>query len=152
MVNPNLLDVVKLHDGAIIPAYQSAGAGCFDIHALIEDGAEFYLNIGRPVNFRTGLAFEIPPGWVMEVYSRSGHGFTYGVRLVNGVGIIDSDYRGELNIGLVCTHFMPKMLCVKHGDRIAQAKLVPAPQWQLREVAQLSTTQRGTGGFGSTGR
>ncbi len=99
--------------------------------------------------FRTGLAFEVPHGHVLKVFSRSGHGFKYGVRLANGTGIIDSDYRGEL---MVCLkNDGPEPMVVHHGDRITQAMLVPIPQVELIEVQELSDTERGAGGFGSTG-
>ena len=84
------------------------------------------------------------------VYSRSGHGFKYDTRLSNCVGVIDSDYRGEVRIRLAADG-RHDGLGVTHGDRIAQAMLVPVSQWQLVEVDELSTTVRGEGGYGSTG-
>lgn len=85
----------------------------------------------------------------MLIYSRSGHGFKHGVRLANAVGVIDSDYRGEVQVKLVNDGGMP--FYVNKGDRIAQAMLVPVQQFQLAEVEDLSETARGAGGFGSTG-
>lgn len=149
-----LLKAKRLHPDARLPTYGSDGAACFDLYA-IEDGEigpceNWHLQAQPIIVFRTGLAFEIPPGWAMIVYSRSGHGFKHGVRLVNGTGIIDSDYRGEVQVGLIKDgggHFV-----VRAGDRIAQAMLVRADQWTLQEVDDLSDTARGTGGFGSTGK
>ena len=141
------LKIKKLHQYARTPSYATEGAGCFDIHALVQDFYE--LGEGESAVFSTGLAFEVPEGWVMEVYSRSGHGFKNGVRLANCVGIIDSDYRGELKIKLKNEGVEP--LIVVDGDRIAQAKLVPAPQVHFVEVEELGETARGEGGFGSTG-
>ena len=139
--------VKKLYPDAIIPRYQTPGAACFDIRSL-EDG---HVHPWGTCNFSTGLAFEILPGHVMLVYSRSGHGFNLDVRLANCVGVIDSDYRGELRVKLT-NDSSNKMLEVRKGDRIAQAMVIPVHQWQLVEVEELSDTQRGTGAFGSTGK
>lgn len=101
-----------------------------------------------PQTFGTGLAFEVPPGWVMLVYSRE-HAFKNGVRLANCVGVIDSDYRGEVKVKL-----QAELRCgmqVAKGDRIAQAMFVMVPSILLVEASELSETERGTGGFGSTG-
>src|SRR5690606_14138784 len=102
------------------------------------------VNDGRPVTFATGLAFEVPPGWVMLIFSRSGHGFNSNTRLANCVGVIDSDYRGEVKVKLTSDGGFLK---VYDGDRIAQAMLVPAVAVQLVEVDKLSATDRGEGGF-----
>ena len=105
---------------------------------------------GQSRQFRTGLAFEIPDGYVMLVYSRSGHGFKSGVRLANGTGIIDSDYRGPMLVRLHNDGQLP--FNVRNGDRIAQCLLMPAPQVEIVQVEELSETDRGDGAFGSTGR
>ena len=86
----------------------------------------------------------------MLVFSRSGHGFKNNVRLANCVGVIDSDYRGEVMVKLVYDGFTSNLL-VRNGDRIAQAMLVPAQQVTFEVVEELNTTERGTKGFGSTG-
>jgi dUTP pyrophosphatase len=145
------LKIKKLHPDAVVPKYATAGAACFDLHAIVENdiGADAVLP-GHFYTFRTGLAFEVPSGYVLKVYSRSGHGFKYGVRLANGTGIIDSDYRGELMVCLK-NDGPSEPLVVHHGDRIAQAMLVQIPQVELIEVGELSNTERGAGGFGSTG-
>lgn len=139
------LPVRRLHPDAILPKYATIGAACFDLHA-IEGGV---VGDGLPVMFATGLAFEIPPGYVLQVHSRSGHGFKHGVRLSNCTGIIDSDYRGEVMVKLVADG--GGFLNIRPGDRIAQAMLTLAPVVELVERDELSTTERGTGGFGSTG-
>lgn len=142
------LKVQKLSPKAIIPQYASAGAACFDLHAIEvpEDGISVEKN--APKVFRTGLAFEIPFGWVMLVSSRSGHGFKSDVRLANCEGQIDADYRGEVMVKLAADG---APFLVRDGDRIAQAKLVQCPQVAFEEVSELGVTERGTGGFGSTG-
>lgn len=141
-----MIRVKKLHPAAIIPRHQTPGAACFDLHAL--DGG--YVLERNTWTFHTGLAFEVPPNHVMLVYSRSGHGFKHGIRLANCVGVVDSDYRGEVLVKLTNDEDMGN-LQFNAGDRIAQAMIIPVHQWQLVEVDELSDTQRGTGGLGSTG-
>ena len=152
------IKIKPIHPAAQVPRYATEGAACFDIHAIVEaplgiageDSASVAIAPGNAAVIRTGLTFEIPDGWVLKVYSRSGHGFKDGVRLVNAVGIIDADYRGELKVGLHNDH-RSKRFTVRHGDRIAQAMLEPAPQHEIVVVDELSSTERGAGGFGSTG-
>ena len=142
-----VLRVKRLHPDAVIPKYATEGSACFDLHAINEG----YLDDIGHVNeiFGTGLAFEVPPGWAMLIFSRSGHGFNNDVRLANCVGVIDSDYRGEVKVKL--TSDSGAMLKVDAGDRIAQAMLIPVPRVSLIEVDEITKTERGTGGFGSTG-
>lgn len=140
------LKVKRLHKDAVLPRYATEGAACFDLHAL-EDGEAGAC--GGTVQCRTGLAFEVPPGHVMLIYSRSGHGFKNGVRLVNSVGVIDSDYRGEVSVKL--KNDSPLRFNIEPGDRIAQAMIVPIPVVKIVEADTLTDTARGSGGFGSTG-
>lgn len=146
-------NVKKLHSEAFIPVYATDGAACFDLHALIEDDIHgdgaLVIRPDTQAIIRTGLAFQVPEGHVMLVYSRSGHGFKNSVRLSNATGVIDSDYRGEVQVAL--HNDGRARFTVRHGDRIAQAMIVPVPQVQLALVDELSTTERGTGGLGSTG-
>lgn len=144
--------IKRLDPRAQLPEYQTAGAACFDIHALLpKDDGRLLVSPGEQFAFSTGLAFEIPPGYVLKVFSRSGHGFNNGVRLANGTGIIDSDYRGELKVALRADPHPGVGIAVKHGDRIAQGMIVPSPRVEWDEVDELSDTERGAGGFGSTG-
>lgn len=135
----------KTHPGAFEPMYATAGAACFDLASVYGD----HIEPGGETVFGTGLAFEIPQGHVMLVYSRSGHGFKNSVSLVNSVGVIDSDYRGNVAVKLCNNSDAP--FVVEAGDRIAQAMVVPVIQCNFREVAELNGTERGVGGFGSTG-
>lgn len=144
------LKIKRLDERAILPMYQTAGAACFDLHALLPAAEYVLVNHQRPVTIRTGLSFEVPQGYVMMIYSRSGHGFNHDTRLSNCVGVIDSDFRGEVNVRLAADG-RHDGLGVMHGHRIAQAMLVPVTQWQIVEVNELSTTARGEGGYGSTG-
>lgn len=145
--------IQKLHPAAIVPKYATAGAACFDLHACFDTEdytARIYRN--QPKVIPTGLAFEIPPGHVMLVFSRSGHAFKFSTRLGNCVGVIDADYRGEVMVNLTRDDSDLDMLQVRQGDRIAQAMLVPYPRVTFLETEELSETDRGVGGFGSTGK
>lgn len=156
--------VRKLHPSARLPTYATDGSGCFDLYAATVEGSE-HAGAGvypdAPVTCQTGLAFEVPEGHVMLVFSRSGHGFNQGVRLANCVGVIDADYRGEVAVKLTADEIFvdpESFACDRHrhlrvtpGSRIAQALIVPIPRVEFEEVDELSATARGTGGFGSTG-
>ncbi len=138
--------IKRLNAGAIMPTYGSSGAACFDLYSMT-DG-----HVGMiPVMLDTGLAFEIPEGYVMLVFSRSGHGFKDGVRLINCVGVIDHDYRGAVKVKLHKDTY-GSGLDIKKGDRIAQAMIVPFPKVGFEWSDELSDTERGVGGFGSTGQ
>jgi len=141
------LKLVKLHPDAIIPTYATDGSACFDLYTI--DGGEIRgsHDDSREL-FRIGWAFEIPPGWVMKIYSRSGHGFKSSTRLSNCVGIIDSDYRDEVMVKLQGD--WNSFLQVKPGDRIAQAMLEPVAKVHMRVVEKLSDSER-KGGFGHSG-
>ena len=141
------LKVKRLHPDAQIPQYQSAGAACFDLHAVMD--ATAIVSGASPLTVRTGLAFEIPAGHVLLVYSRSGDGFNRNVRLANCVGVIDSDYTGEVQVKL--TGDYSAMMTVEPGQRIAQAMLLKLPDVTIEEVFELAETERGANGFGSTG-
>ena len=139
----------KLSPQAIVPTYAHNGDACFDIYALGD--------MEKPVDIRpdgaavipTGISFEVPMGYVMLVFSRSGHGFKHGVRLCNAVGVIDAGYRGELQVAL--HNDGRARFKVAHGDRIAQAMIIPRPAIELEEAGELSDSSRGAGGLGSTG-
>jgi dUTP pyrophosphatase len=145
----NMIDlkIKKLHPDAILPVYASAGAACFDLH-MFGERMEHPTDRHAAV-FGTGLSFEVPPGWCMKLYSRSGHGFKNGMRLSNCVGVIDADFVGEVMVSLRTDSGVAPT--IRQGDRIVQAKLEPAPRVNFVEVRELSNTARGTGGFGSSG-
>lgn len=142
-----VLKVKRLSERAILPKYQTAGAACFDLHASRPD----YVPPLGCAHVNTELAFEVPEGHVMLIFSRSGQGFKQRVRLVNSVGVIDSDYRGEVLVGLQSDD-PNQPLNIVIGDRVGQALVIPVQQWDLVEVDELSETVRGTGGYGSTGK
>lgn len=136
-----------MYPGVKLPEYATEGAACFDIRAYFHDHS--LRNVVDTAVIDTGLIFEIPANHVLLVFSRSGHGFKNDVRLANCVGVIDSDYRGELKVKL--TNDSNREFIVTHGDRIAQGMIVPAPQYKLEESYVVSNTARGSGGMGSTG-
>lgn len=140
------LKIKRLHPDAIIPKYQTSGAACFDLHALEPS----VIDVELSQTIRTGLSVEVPAGHAMMIYSRSGHGFRHGVRLSNCVGVLDSDYRGEIMVRL--HNDGTGRFFVSLGDRIAQAMVIPVQQVEFIEVEELTETARGAGGFGSTGR
>lgn len=133
---------------AMLPCYATAGAACFDLQ-MLHDGA--IVSPDNPVTLRTGLAFEIPEGHVMLIFSRSGHGFKNDIRLANCVGVIDSDYRGEVMVKLTNDNTDGNAMLFEYGARIAQAMVIPVQQCSFELVETLSSTERGAGGFGSTG-
>lgn len=139
----------KLDARAVVPTYATDGSGAFDLTALPWEPFKRHEGDQNAHIFRTGLAFEVPKGHVMLIFSRSGHGFQKAMRLSNCVGVIDSDYRGEVKVSLRCDGDVRGRLSA--GDRIAQALIVKVPSIEFEEVDELSGTARGTGGFGSTG-
>ena len=143
-----IVKIRKLNPNAQTPTYGSEGAACFDFYACID--APVTINPKSSVNLPTGLQFEIPEGYVMLMYSRSGHGFKNNLRFVNSVGVIDSDYRGEVRIGLFNDGITPYI--IKPQERLAQAMIVPVSKISFLTVENLTDTKRGAGGFGSTGK
>ena len=131
------------------PYYASAGAAAMDLHACID--APVTLCAGERCMVPTDIAIALPDaGYVALVFARSGLGIKKGICLSNGVGVIDSDYRGEISVGLLNTSDTDYV--VNPGERIAQLAVMPVVQAQLEQVASLDETERGSGGFGSTGK
>jgi len=145
------LRIRKMHDDVETPIYASNGAACFDIFAFINPSEDVYIQPGTTKIFNTGIQVEVPVGYVLQIFSRSGHGFKNNVRLNNCVGIIDSDYRGEICVKLIQDESSDSPFVVKNGDRIAQAMIVEIPTVNFVLIEDLSQTDRGNGGFGSTG-
>lgn len=131
-----------------MPRYGSAGAAGADLHACLESPVE--IAPGASAFIPIGIAIEIPSGFAGLVYARSGLSCKSGLAPANKVGVIDSDYRGEVT---VCLHnHSGETRTVADGDRVAQLVIAPCPQADFAEAASLSATGRGAGGFGSTGR
>ena len=138
-----------LREGAKLPVYSTAGSACFDLFALTEGNNDviFFPRERKIIN--TVLSFEVPSDMAMMLYSRSGQGFNHGVRLANCVGVIDSDYRGEVKICVTNDGSYP--FTIKSGDRVAQGMIIYTPKIMFMESLFLSQTERGDQGFGSTG-
>jgi dUTP pyrophosphatase len=136
---------LSLDPRAQLPSYQTQGAAGFDFYAL----EDVCLRAGEVALVRTGLAVEVPSSFELQVRARSGLAAKHGVFLVNGIGTIDSDYRGEVKIILSTISQEPVYL--KAGDRIAQGVLAAVVQATLAWTSALSATERAEGGFGSTG-
>jgi dUTP pyrophosphatase len=128
-----------------VPRYATPGSACFDLHTV---GGGLVEPLSAK-SFPIGLAVEVPEDHVMLIFSRSGHGFKHAVRLTNCVGVIDSDYRGE--VGCKLHNDSAQEFMVNAGDRVAQAMILPVKQVEFIFADELSDTERGTGGYGSTG-
>lgn len=131
------------------PYYASPGAAAMDIHACLDD--DVTIQPGQRVMIPTGLAIALPDaGYVALIFARSGLGVKHGIVPANCVGVIDSDYRGELLVGL--QNSSDQEYTIQPGDRIAQLMIAPVIQAQISMVDELDETVRGAGGFGSTGK
>ena len=144
-----------------LPRYQTAGAAAMDLCACVDEAVTLargqrygLVHAGAPGQRRgipTGIAIALPsPDYVALVFVRSGMGFRHGIALSNGVGVIDSDYRGEISVGLV--NLSQDSYTIQPGDRIAQLMVTPVVRPVLVQAEELDETDRGAGGFGSTGR
>ena len=135
--------------GLPLPRYETNGAAGMDLLAAIGESAIFTLEIGKRVLIPTGLCFEIPEGFEAQVRPRSGLALKHGVTVLNAPGTIDEDYRGEVSVLLINLGEVP--FAVTRGMRIAQLVVAPIIRAIWEERAELVATQRGTGGYGSTG-
>ncbi len=140
--------VKRLRENAVIPTYGSAEAAGADLYACLEGAIT--IAPGETVFVPTGIAMEVPKGCAGLVFARSSLGAKRGLAPANKVGVIDSDYRGEFFVALHNHGKLPQEIA--HGERIAQLLIVPVFTPGFVEVSELSDTQRGSGGFGSTGK
>lgn len=138
---------ITLNSSAKIPTYQTTGSAAADIAACLDESIT--LNPGQRATVPTGLAIEIPKGFEVQVRARSGLSIKHGICLANGVGTIDSDYRGELGVLLINLGDQPFM--IEPGMRIAQLVLARYEKADFEEVQVLTDSGRGKGGYGSTG-
>lgn len=137
-------------EGLPLPAYQTNDAAGLDLMAAVPENEPLTLAPGQYALVPTGLAIALPPGYEAQVRPRSGLAAKHGVTVLNSPGTIDADYRGEIKVILI-NHGQTAFV-VKRGERIAQMVIAPMVQAALVPVATLSPTDRGAGGFGSTGR
>lgn len=131
------------------PSYATAGAAAMDLRACLDEPVT--IGPGERASLPTGVAIQLPSAdYVALVFARSGLGIRHGIALSNGVGVIDSDYRGEIQVGLLNSGGEP--YTVQPGDRVAQLAILPVLRAELEPVEELEGTDRGAGGLGSTGR
>ncbi len=131
------------------PSYQTKGSAGMDLSAAISE--DILIKRGEIVLVPTGIAIALPDNdSVAYIYARSGLSIKHGIMLANGVGVIDSDYRGEIKVGLI--NLGKEDYVIKKGDRIAQMVFAPVLIAETEVVSELPDTERGSGGFGSTGR
>ncbi|MDD3429717.1 MAG: dUTP diphosphatase [Oscillospiraceae bacterium] len=143
------IKVKKMREDAILPLRATGGAAAADLYAVCPTEGVVILP-GQRVTIPTGVAIQLPsPAYVALVFARSGLGIKKGIALSNGVGVIDSDYRGEICVGLI--NLSDEPYTVQNGERIAQLAVMPVCVTAFTQVEQLEDTARGANGFGSTG-
>ncbi len=145
------LKLVRLPHGEDLPlpAYETAGAAGMDLRAAVADDQPITLAPGQRALVPTGFVMEIPEGFEAQIRPRSGLAFKNGITCLNTPGTIDSDYRGEVKVLLINLGDEP--FEITRGMRIAQTIIAPVTQVRVQEATEASTTNRGAGGFGSTG-
>lgn len=142
------LKIRKVNENAIIPKRATGGSAGLDLCACID--APITLNGGETALIPTGLAIELPSAeYGAFVFARSGLAIKHGIGLLNAVGVIDSDYRGEIKVGVI--NQIGEAYTIEPGERVAQMVILPVSMMPVEEVETLGETDRGAGGFGSTG-
>lgn len=142
------IQIKKLKENAIIPTRGSDRAAGYDLYACLEN--EVTIGAGETVKIGTGLSIAVPEGYFGAIFARSGLAAKEGLRPANCVGVADSDYRGEYIVALHNDSAISRM--VTPGERIAQLVVMPYLSVEFEEVDSLDETERGAGGFGSTGK
>ena len=143
-----VVKILKLNDDVVLPSYQTEGAAGMDLCAFLSEPLTL-----KPLERKlipTGLKMELPQGYEAQVRPRSGMSIKHGITLINCVGTIDEDYRGELCVPVV--NISSENFTINNGDRIAQMVISPVTKADIKVVSEISDTQRGEGGFGSTGK
>mgnify|MGYP003389773502 FL=1 len=141
------IQIKKISNEVLTPKYETLGSSGMDLAAHIEQNIT--INSGDKALVPTGFSLSIPQGYEVQIRPRSGLAAKKGITVLNTPGTIDSDYRGEVKVILI--NLSKKKFIIKNGERIAQMVVCPVEQVSLEEVKELSETNRGTGGFGSTG-
>ena len=141
------VNIKKLKENAALPVYSSAAAAGADLRACLEE--DVIIRPGKTEMISTGLAMEVPEGYAGLIYARSGLASKRGLAPANKVGVIDSDYRGEIMVAL--HNHSEEAAVISHGERIAQLIITPYLTAEFTEKEVLEETERGFGGFGSTG-
>ena len=145
------LGIIRLEHakGLELPAYETSGSAGMDLRAAVAEDRQIVLLPGRRTLVPTGLIFEIPAGFEVQIRSRTGLAFKNGITCLNTPGTIDSDYRGEVKVLLI--NLGDDDFRIERGMRIAQAIFAPVIQPKIEERMEVTDTVRGAGGFGSTG-
>lgn len=142
------IEVKRLREGAMLPHLATKGAAACDLYALLDE--PLTLAPGQRYPVPTGIAIALPdPSVVAIVCARSGLALKQGLALANGIGVIDSDYRGEIFVAIINQDASPRV--IENGERIGQLMILPVIAAEYTEVEALNETERGSGGFGSTG-
>ncbi|XBQ16909.1 MAG: dUTP diphosphatase [Oceanicaulis sp.] len=137
-------------DGLDLPRYETAGAAGLDLRAALPDAEPMTLEPGKWALVPTGLSIALPDGFEAQIRPRSGLAFKHGITCLNTPGTIDADYRGEIKIMLI--NLGPEPFVIERGERIAQMVIAQVSRIDWKPVESLDDTDRGQGGFGSTGR
>lgn len=135
----------RIHPEATLPAYAHEGDAGMDVRSV----EELEILPGARALVHTGLVMMLPPGWEAQVRPRSGLALKHGVTVLNTPGTIDAGYRGE--VGVILANFGSEPFCVAKGDKVAQIVVAPVARAGIVEAAEVDDTERGAGGFGSTG-
>ena len=141
------IQIKKLSNSVLIPRYETLGSSGMDIAAHIEEN--LIVNPGEKTLVSTGFSISIPRGYEIQIRPRSGLAVKKNITVLNTPGTIDADYRGEIKVILI--NLGKEKFIIENGERIAQMVVCPVVQVNLEEVKELSCTERGSGGFGSTG-
>ncbi len=145
----NEIKIKKLHDKAVIPTRATPGSAGLDLYACLDEA--LIIKGGGHALVPTGISIQLAgPELAAFVFARSGLAIRHGLGLLNGVGVIDSDYRGEVKVGLI--NQFEEDYEIKPGERIAQLVLMPVSMAEIQMTDELEDSRRGEGGFGSTGR
>jgi dUTP pyrophosphatase len=139
--------IKKLFGEVLTPKYETPGSSGMDVVAYLKQ--DILVNPGEKTMVPTGFSLSIPKGYEVQIRPRSGLAAKKGITVLNTPGTIDSDYRGEIKVILI--NLSKDIFVVKNGERIAQMVVCPVEQARMEEVKELSNTDRGKGGFGSTG-
>ena len=142
------VDIKKLSEAAVIPQYATEQSAGQDLHAVLDEPVTLR-SLERKL-IKTDLAIALPIGYKADVRPRSGLALKHGITVLNTPGTIDADYRG--NIGVILVNLSSEPFTINNGERIAQLVISKYERVEWNEVEELSETQRGTGGFGSTGK
>ena len=133
-----------------LPAYETEGAAGMDLRAAVPEHQPLVIRPGARALAPTGLSFAVPAGFEAQVRPRSGLAIRHGITCLNTPGTVDSDYRGEVQV--ILANLGEEDFTIRRGDRIAQLVICPVARAEWAEAAELGETERGGGGFGSTGR